>query len=300
MDEDGNRTLDGLERDAERDRAELAGTVEALRGRIAPSGGGVGAQLSAGARAYAVDGVLRRVEDHPLQTVAIAAGVAYPVVRIVTKIPAPILLLGAGVALAGRGGRGPDERVEVVVASRAEADAAPTEETGFRQPKVSAVGASGTTPSSTPGAVARARANADRRMADVGERAVAAGRAGGERTIEAIRRNPAMAGGASLLIGAALAAMLPRTRAEERAFGEAAEDVREKARAAAAEGIEAGRRVLGAAAEEAERQNLTVEDAKGVVRDVAERARETIRDAGDEARGAVQGSQDDGSEGKPG
>ena len=292
--EDRDGTLDGLERDAERDRARLAGTVEALRHRLAPGGGGLGAR----ARGYATDGVLRRIEDHPLETVAIAAGVAYPVVRIVTKIPAPILLLGAGVALAGRGGPARDERVEVVVEEReVEIDAAPTDAAAFRRPKVSAVASDGTARTSEAATSPRGGADA---VSRAGERAAAMGRTGGEQVVSAIRRNPAIAGGASLLIGAALAAMLPRTRVEEQAFGEAAEDVRERARAAAAEGVEAGRRALGAAADEAERQNLTAGDAKEVVRDVADKAGQAIRDAADEARGAVERSSVDGSDGKPG
>lgn len=108
-----NKALDDLERDAERDRAELADSVEALRGRLDGSGSGLSGMVADRARGYvedrrsaAVEGVLGRIEDHPLQTVALAAMVAYPVVRIVTKIPAPVLLLGAGVALAGRGGFG--------------------------------------------------------------------------------------------------------------------------------------------------------------------------------------------------
>ena len=104
-----NESLDDLERDAERDRAKLAETVEVLRGRLGGDAGGLPGMLSSGARNYAarrrarvIKGAWRRVEEHPLQSVALAAGIAYPTVRIVTKIPAPILLLGAGVALVGR------------------------------------------------------------------------------------------------------------------------------------------------------------------------------------------------------
>ena len=296
--EDRDESLDRMERDAERERAAFAGSVEALRGRLGMGGGGVGAQLSAGARGYAerrrgeaMDGVWRRIEEHPLETVALAAGVAYPVVRIVTKIPAPILLLGAGVALAGRGGPSREERVEVVVEPKVlEVEAGPDTATASRQPRVSATGGG----TSVRGSGAAAGEDRTRSMSRAGERAIAAGRAGGEGVVEAIRRNPAIAGGASLLVGAALAAMLPRTRVEGRAFGEAAEDVRERARDLAAEGVEAGRRALGAAAEEAERQNLTAAGAKDVVRDVGDRVGAAARDAGDEARGAVEGSREKG------
>ncbi|HEY0441921.1 MAG TPA: hypothetical protein VGD36_17790, partial [Xanthobacteraceae bacterium] len=47
----------------------------------------------------------RRARENPLQAVAIAAGLAYPALRILRSIPAPIFLIGAGIALAGPAGR---------------------------------------------------------------------------------------------------------------------------------------------------------------------------------------------------
>lgn len=136
-------------------------------------------------------------------------------------------------------------------------------------------------------------------MSRLGERAVEAGRTGGETVVEGIQRNPAIAGGVSLLIGAALAAMLPRTRVEGRAFGKAAKDVRERAQSLAAEGIETGRRMIGAAADEAETQNLTGADGRNAIRDGADRVGGAIRDAADEARDAIDGSTRAGSHGEP-
>jgi hypothetical protein len=45
----------------------------------------------------------RRARENPLPTVAVAAGVAYPVWRLLMKIPVPILLVGAGLALTRTG-----------------------------------------------------------------------------------------------------------------------------------------------------------------------------------------------------
>lgn len=45
-----------------------------------------------------------RARENPLQTVAIAAGLAYPMWRVICNIPAPILLVGAGLAMARRNG----------------------------------------------------------------------------------------------------------------------------------------------------------------------------------------------------
>ena len=317
MDENStlNEPLDDLERDAERDRAKLAGTVEALRDRLGAGGGGPSGMLAAGARSYAVGGLRRRVEEHPLQSVALAAGIAYPLIRIVTKIPAPVLLLGAGVALAGRGG--PDraeDRIGIVAVSADGAGPAdgsgadPTTGSEFREPRIAeTAGPAGTSTATgaTSGTASKdglRRAGSERLAATsdaasrAGTRAIDAGRAGGETLLETIRRNPAVAGGASLLIGAALAAMLPRTRIEGRAFGETAEDVRDRARVMATEGIEAAQRVVGAAADEAEKQNLTGSGVRGVIRDGADRASGAIRDAADDVEATIDGSAKDRSD----
>ena len=286
-----------MEHDAESDRARLAGTIEALRGRLS-SGGGLSSQVSAGARAYAgqkrsamVEGLQRRLGEHPLESVAIGAGIAYPLVRIAAKIPAPILLLGAGVALAGRGGSASPERVEVVVEPSTDAGAArPVGEPRVSSAAGDAVSGTGTITADSD------RASAARRAARARDRTVAAGRAGGESLSAAIRRNPVAAGGASLLLGAALAALLPRSRAEGRVFGEASEDVRERAREIASTGARAGRRALEAATDEAERQDLTPEAARRAAGDAAERVRKAARDAGDEARATTKGSAKGGDE----
>jgi hypothetical protein len=46
----------------------------------------------------------RKAREYPLQTVAVAAGLAYPAWRFLINIPAPVLLVGAGLALTQFGG----------------------------------------------------------------------------------------------------------------------------------------------------------------------------------------------------
>jgi len=96
-----------LEREAERDRQALVNTVEALQDRLSPTA------IKRDVQDFVQDkkeSILRSLEqrarDNPLQAVAIAAGAAYPLWRIVTSIPAPLLLVGAGLALARTSKRG--------------------------------------------------------------------------------------------------------------------------------------------------------------------------------------------------
>ena len=272
-DTDPDGSLDPLEAEVERDRADLLGTVEALRRRL--SGGGDRGGFGRMARERASGGMMQRVQDHPLEMVALGTAVAYPVVRIVTKIPAPILLLGAGVALAGRGGsKGrAGEAIDIAVVEEVEVVPGAARASATRAPHVS------TPTTATAGGSTSRAANAE---PAVSERIAAMGRSGQDTVIEAIQRHPGAAAGLGLLVGGALAAMLPRSRAESRLFGEASAETRARARALAHEGIESGRRVIEAAREEAEDQNLTPEDARRVARDVGARAREAGDDAAED------------------
>ena len=47
------------------------------------------------------DALLDKARENPLQTAAIGIGVAYPLLKIVRSIPAPVLMVGAGVFLLG-------------------------------------------------------------------------------------------------------------------------------------------------------------------------------------------------------
>ncbi len=283
---DPDGSLDPLEAEVERDRADLLGTVEALRLRL--SSEGVGAGIGRRVRAGASAGVVQRVRDHPLEAVALGAGVAYPVLRIASKIPAPILLLGAGVALAGRGGAAKGrsgDRIDVTVVEEVEvAGTGAARGIASGGPRVSTpvtARAGGSVGPAGGGAAERASAGgrtSSDRIAAAGRSAAAAGRSGQDTVIEAIQRHPGAAAGLGLLIGGALAAMLPRSRAEDRAFGEAGEEARARARTLALDGIESARRVARAARDEAEDQDLTPEGARHVAEEVRSRARKGAGD----------------------
>jgi hypothetical protein len=99
------RSLSEMERETEHRRADLIHTVDELHSRVSPQA------IKEEVKAYARDTgnelihtLERKARENPLQTVAVAAGLAYPAWRFLINIPAPVLLVGAGLALTQFGG----------------------------------------------------------------------------------------------------------------------------------------------------------------------------------------------------
>lgn len=306
--------IDQFERRAEQNRAELAGTVDQLRSRLSSSAEELRQRVSPNAlkedaKHYITQtgrdllvNLEHKAREHPLQTVALGAGLAYPVWQVVRSLPAPILLIGAGVALAGRGGR------LGAVSPRASTDGAGASFSGqgtvrgTSQPLSKALSETGAAVSSgvatvgeTTSAAASRTAEAASRFAEAATDAVSsspqaayaavshagtwaaeAGRAGAEDLAETVRRQPLLLGGLSILLGAALAACLPATRAESEAFGKASDEVKDRLNASASKGLEAvkaaGERVLQEALDVAEENDLTPQGAKEAANDLKNRA----------------------------
>ncbi len=111
-----------------------------------------------------------------------------------------------------------------------------------------------------------------RRVASVAGRAA-------EDAVEYGKAHPVWVAVGALAVGAAVAALLPRTRRENRTMGEAADDtrryVREQAEEAAARAKDAARRAAGAARETVETEAAHVAD---VTADAGHRAAETVRE----------------------
>src|SRR3954454_18196256 len=94
------KSLSDLEREAEHTRADLVHAVDELHSRVSPNA------IKEEMKAYARDTgnelmhtLTRKARQNPLPTVAVAAGLGYAVWRFLINIPAPILLVGAGLAL---------------------------------------------------------------------------------------------------------------------------------------------------------------------------------------------------------
>jgi ElaB/YqjD/DUF883 family membrane-anchored ribosome-binding protein len=105
----GERSLSELQRDAARSRAEFSETVDQLRSKVADtvidfrarvSPDAIKAEASDYFRAKA-DDLVDKARRNPLQAPAIGLGVGYPLLRVVRSIPAPVLMVGAGLYLLG-------------------------------------------------------------------------------------------------------------------------------------------------------------------------------------------------------
>ena len=129
MDRANGKSLTDLKREAERTRAELAETVDQLRSKVSDSvtdfrerasPDAMKAEISDYFRTRA-DALMDRARENPLQTAAIGIGVGYPLLKVARSIPAPILMVGAGLYLLGTGsGQKLSETVSKKVAEAAE------------------------------------------------------------------------------------------------------------------------------------------------------------------------------------
>src|SRR4051794_791051 len=113
MTQSDTRSLQEIRRDTERTRAGLTNTVEELRTsvtetandireRIRPEA--IKAEVSDYIRSRGeqlMDDITAAARKNPLQAVAVATTLGYPLLRMVRAIPVPILMVGAGLFLAG-------------------------------------------------------------------------------------------------------------------------------------------------------------------------------------------------------
>lgn len=107
------RSLEDIRRDAERARAGLTETVDQLKSTVSETAGELRGRLAPDAIKAEVSGYLKSrgeamldsltqaVQQNPLQALAIGASVAVPALRVIRAIPVPVLMVGAGLYLAG-------------------------------------------------------------------------------------------------------------------------------------------------------------------------------------------------------
>lgn len=273
-------SLSELERRAETTRAELAQTVDALHSRVSP------AAIRADVRNY--------VRDNPLQAAAIAVGAAYPVWRLVGAIPAPVLLIGAGLTMARRtGSRGADGYAPSAAGSSAgvmstlkdTASELGSQITGTAQDTVDTVRhAAADTAARTSDALASTLDSTRRAATDtlheVTDRASETYARASEQLSDMIERHPLIVGGIAVAVGGILASAVPVSRQESRVMGQAAEDVRRRSQELAMQGLRearnVAREVYDTASEEIRNEGLTPEAARRTARTAVESANEAM------------------------
>jgi hypothetical protein len=252
---------------------------------------------------------------------AIAAGAAYPLWGLVSRIPVPLLLIGAGFALSRRpssydgraseGSRnfveGARERLGVATDTVLEkiGDAAEAvqhkaklgmEAARGTADRVAGLGtrASEETADLATRASERLSETADT-VREVSNEAVArasemmsadrirgAGTQAYDWIEDTVSRNPLVVGAVGLAIGAVIAAALPKTRQEDQFLGSAAEHVKKRAQDAAAMGVDTARDV----ATDIYREAMASAKDKGLS---AEGLKEAAGEVADKVRTAVAG-----------
>lgn len=107
------RSLQQLKRETEQTRAGLTNTVEQLKTSVADTASDIRQRISPESiKAEVSDYIKTRGEQlvndvtaaarkNPMQAVAVGATLAYPLLRLARSIPAPVLMVGAGLFLAG-------------------------------------------------------------------------------------------------------------------------------------------------------------------------------------------------------
>jgi hypothetical protein len=107
------RSLQQIKRETEQARAGLTDIVEQLRSTVSETAGDIRQRISPEAIKAEVgdyfrsrgeqllDSVTSAARRNPMQAVAVGASIAYPLLRLARSIPVPILMVGAGLFLAG-------------------------------------------------------------------------------------------------------------------------------------------------------------------------------------------------------
>lgn len=271
-----NDSLSELERRAETTRAELAQTVDALHSRVSPSA------IKADVKSY--------IRDNPLQAAALAVGAAYPVWRLIGAMPAPVLLIGAGLAMARRrdahaSGYASGNGSAMVSGLRDKASDLASSLTEKAQDTVDSLRSKvSDTASRTTDTLASTldstRQAASDTIHQVSDRASETYARASEQLFDTVERHPLLVGGVAFAVGSIVAAAVPVSRPERRLMGETAEDVRRRSQELAMQGLrqarDVARQVYETASEEIRQEGLTPEAARRTARTAVDSAREAM------------------------
>lgn len=307
-----NESLSELERQAEATRAELAQTVDALHSRVSPDA------IKADMRNYArdtgqhmLDTVEAKVRENPLQAMAVAVGLAYPLWRFIGRMPAPVLLIGAGLAISARKGRSEGYYDDEYDASGSGGltTAAADKATELKE-RASAMGAEAA--SRAHDAVDQVRTAASDTMARASDMLSSTYQSGRERAASAaeqltdnyvraresamdmVDRHPILVGGVAFAVGGLMASAVPLTRQENQVLGDASDELKRRTQDMASDGLaqarNAAQQVYDTAAAEFGEDGLTPDAARRTARAAVDSAREAVEAATGQAKSNIETS----------
>lgn len=296
-----------LRAEAEATRSRLIGTVGELRTQVADTATDLKERLSPTAIKNDVteyvreskdqfwNSIEKKARDNPLQAVAIGAALAYPALQMVRALPAPLLLVGAGLLLS-RTGASNGASSQVATSLRTHAQGA-MEAAGERMENASDTARRGLNDARDylQQGVDAVKETATAATASMKDRAtsVAAGAStavsetadkitGGAEDLTRQARaavtgtfdqNPLLVAGIGLAIGAFIAAAFPATEAEENLFGETSDALRRQAEGIASKGVDAAKAAVESAAGAASEQGLSVDGLSSLGASLTEKAR---------------------------
>ena len=262
-----------FEREAERNRAELSQTVGELREKISDTVSP--AAVKREVKEYVqhsgeqlIETIRRKAYENPLQAIAVAAGIGYPLWRMFANVPVPVLMVGAGIALARPGAADRVGKSGTPPITDAVHGVTGAIHHGAEKASDMMTGAADQVTSSVKGAPESVQAG----IGEVAGSVVQAAHSSADKALETVDRYPFVVGAIGLSIGALLGAAIPRTSAETELVGELSEDVQDRAREMMSRGVQAAKgaasEVYDTVAQEANKQGLTGEKMRESAREL--------------------------------
>jgi len=308
-------SVEELRRESERNRAELAATVDRLRQGIADTTEDIRQIVSpqhikSEVAGYVndktqgwIDGLKQQALENPMRAVAAGTAVAIPLLRMARGVPLPLLMIAAGLALTSKTVRDraadaaspmmdkAGEMIGQAVGSAQAAGQNAREQISASQQRVA--GAGGEWKDAANSAVEDLKAQANQAADTVGERISSGMDAVKGSVLDAPKQagqiigdNAALIGGIGLAIGAIVAAALPETRIEAKTVGPVSDSLKRAAEDAAGAGLDAAKEATLSAADAAAsgvRKADLGEHASRMTRNMADSLKEAAGDVVDAA-----------------
>lgn len=295
-------TVADLKREAEVTRANLTGNVEELRTQLTDTAAHVREAVAPATIKRQVteyvresgDNLLhtlqRRVRENPLQAVAVGAGLAYPLFNLMRAIPAPLLLIGAGLALS-RSTALREATDEALAHARDTAeevgDSARRTIHDMRDTAASMLERGSELAASATGAIRNATADATASLKNaagafdsagdaaqaMGDKVTGLANQGKAAVASVYDQNPLLIAGIGLAVGALIASSLPSTQIENRVFGDTSEKLRDRVSDAAAQGLDSAKEMVDTVVEAAAKEGLSGEGFSAAAGDITQKAR---------------------------